>query len=148
LPKGRIIEEKDRHLTLVFLGDVSYEKTLELWENIPLPSWKSTPVGSFDSVLFLPNEKKSNVVCWHPVFSDCEAEIFSYQELFAEYWRSHGYEIDTRPFLPHCTLARQPFTAEKWKGEFRELPFSLPSLQLYESLGGLKYTVRRQLLIH
>jgi hypothetical protein len=128
-PQGRLIEERYRHSTLVFLGS-TYEERLP---NIPLPQFQIGPCGWFDSVIFLP-EKEPHVVAWHARWQD--TALATYQETLID-WLHHSKE----PWLSHVTVSRAPFAAEKWKESFSPLPCFAGSIHLYESLGNSVYHI-------
>ncbi len=138
-PSGRLLANKDRHLTLVFLGDIQAEKLLESLPHLPLPSFQIAPVGLFDKLLTLPPESP-RVVSWHVQWLLKKSQILQYRTSLIDYLKSLGYRVDLRPFLSHLTVARAPFDAEKWQEAFAPLPCFVKALHLYETTGNLEYT--------
>lgn len=141
-PKGRLLEETHRHMTLAFLGNVEYKKIVDLLPTIPLPSHKVGLVGQFDQCLFL-SPRHPHVVAWHIDWLEDASNLLSYQQKLVQTLIGHEFSIDnTRPFLPHVTIARSPFIINQWKKHFVGLPCFVTSLHLFESIGNLKYEPR------
>lgn len=128
--QGRILTEKNRHLTFLYLGKV------DDLETPPNPSFLFAPFGKFDKVLFLPRIFP-RTASWHVKWLEGENELLDYREDLMKWVR--GVKIDTRPFLPHVTIARAPKKFREWKENFRELPFYCRAVHLYESLGHSEY---------
>src|SRR5262245_12710617 len=64
LPPGRFLDEKHRHLTLAFLGDIPFAKLEALLPEVPRPTFHVGPVGHFDALELLPH-RHPGVVAWH-----------------------------------------------------------------------------------
>lgn len=137
-PKGRLLEETQRHITLAFLGNVSYQKISTIISSIPLPQFKIGLAGICDENLLLP-PRHPRVVAWHVDWIDNNSQLSFYQKQLADWLRSHEFDIDKRDFLPHITVCRAPFDASEWKKLFTPLPCITKNLHLYESLGDLQY---------
>lgn len=137
-PKGRLLEATDRHLTLAFLGNVSWEPLLDILKGIPTPLFRVGMTGDFDNCLFLPMHRP-NVVSWHVHFHEVKSSIFEYQNILSDWLLSCGYPIDSRDWLPHVTVCRAPFSLNDWKNHFSPLPLYIKAIHLYESLGNLNY---------
>ncbi len=139
-PRGRLISTLQRHMTLSFLGTVDYEHLLSILENLPPCTSCIGSVGVFDQCLFLPN-KQANVVAWHGKLIGDTAKIINFQKSLTLWSQLEGYSHDDieREWLPHVTIARQPFDAAAWENVFKPLPFMLGDFCLYESLGNLNY---------
>jgi len=133
--QGRILAEKNRHMTFLYLGKVEDESPLL---NPPKPSFLFSPFGKFDKVLFLPH-KFPHTVSWHASWLEGENELTYYRNALIEWVKDLGFKADTRPFLPHVTIARNPKHFREWKENFSELPFYCSALHLYESLGSSEY---------
>lgn len=132
---GRIIEEKHRHLTLAFLGNVECDKIFEALNTFPLPDFKVGFVGQFDQLLFLP-KKHPRVVAAHIDWLEDPSLFLSFQTNLLN-WLSIK---EKHPFLPHITFARAPFNIRQWKKEFSPFPLMLTHIHLFESHPGSKYT--------
>ena len=141
-PEGRLISEKQRHITLAFLGFVDPTALQKSIEKIPLPSFSIGPVGFCDQLLFLP-EERPRTVSWHIEWLSEERELSGYRVELLHWLDKLGYRTDRRPFLPHLTIARTPFKREEWEG-FSSQPFITKALHLYESIGNLHYPSRWQ----
>ncbi len=133
LPKGKLIEEKERHMTYVFLGnqDVDFLK-----ENILLPEFQVAPVGKFEKCVLL----NSNVVAWEIDWITKKEEIANYRNQLINSLQKKNIDVaDSRPFYPHVTVAREGNEFALWEKAFTKLPLILRSFHLYESLGNSKY---------
>ncbi len=138
---GRILLEKDRHLTLAFLGAVESKELLQTLSSPPLPSFRFAPIGVFDRCLFLP-KRFPRVVAWHTQFFEGEELLTEYHEILSGWLCDIGIVIEKRSFLPHVTIARSPLQLEFWKESFQKLPFFCNALHLYESLDCSQYRTR------
>jgi len=134
-PDGRVLDEKHRHCTLAFLGDQYLPNLLNALQNF---RWQpcSEFQGRCDKLLFLPS-KKPRVVAGHILWEN-DSCLSIHQQLITFLNKNHYVQID-KALLPHVTLARAPFTKNKWNALF--VPFSIKatSLTLYQSLGNLIY---------
>ncbi len=131
-PRGRMIAEGQRHLTLAFLGTASFDALQPLLLHFPRPTFSIGPVGKCDRLLFIPEE--------HPRAAAYHVEWFhgDLTSLYAalQTWLSLK---DTRAFLPHVTVARSPFDKAEWQAGFQEFPLLIRAIHLYESTGQLNY---------
>lgn len=141
LPSGRLLAEGSRHLTLAFLGFVHYEEVQALLAAIPKPNFRVGFAGQFDECLFLPS-RHPNVVAWHVKWLEESGSLVRYQRELSDFLRANGFTVDAREFLPHVTVARQPFDANRWLGSFQSLPLITSTIHLYESMGNLVYEPR------
>lgn len=129
--KGRLTEEKNRHLTFLFLGQREPEKVIEALLQPP-PFFA---LGLFDKCLFLP-ARSPHVVAWHAEFLEGKETLLRYRkDLISQ------FQEEEREFLPHVTLARDPREIGHWKKSFQQLPFFCKALHLYESLGNSRYQI-------
>lgn len=138
LPKGRLLDEQHRHLTLAFLGNIPYLPLKEHLLEFPHFSSKVGSVGYFDACLTLP-PRHPNVVAWHAHWLQKEEPLVLFQKRLSDWLISKGYSLDKRPWNAHVTLCRQPFEADQWNKDFIPLPFYTTSVHLYESVGNLSY---------
>lgn len=138
LPRGRLLDEIHRHLTLAFLGNIPFAPLQSVMEQFPSPSMKVGTVGYFDACLLLP-PRHPHVVAWHAKWWDEQNPIITFQKKLSAWLASLGYSLDDRPWEPHATLCRSPFDSTKWKEAFAPLPFYTASIHLYESTGRLQY---------
>ncbi len=65
--------------------------------------------------------------------------FMEYYTLVQAWLKANGYPTDTRPYNPHITLARQPFSFHEWKQFSSPIPFYATGIYLYESLGHSHY---------
>lgn len=138
LPRGRLLDESHRHLTLAFLGNIPYQPLLKLLDTFPKPPISVGSVGYFDSCLTLP-PRHPHVVAWHVHWSDDNTPIIAFQKSLMEWLFLNEYPTDSREWKPHVTLCRQPFNPRDWEKAFRPLPLFTGSIHLLESIGNLKY---------
>lgn len=138
-PEGRLLDEADRHMTLAFLGEISL-KQLSILKSLPIPDFQRTPTGVFDKPIFLP-EAKPRLVAWHIQFQQEANEILLYQNQLSAWLANNDFSLDSRPYLPHVTLARAPFTMVDWITHFKPLNCSISGLHCYESLGSSRYRI-------
>lgn len=140
-PEGRVLLEKDRHLTLAFLGEVSLEKLLPLLNDFPKPSFEMGIGGVFDRPLFLPH-RMARVAAWRIQFLEKEEQFLSFQKNLSIWLKGNEFPVKEKgEFLPHVTIARAPFKKEEWKKSFESIPLYLKNIHLYESLGSSKYEI-------
>lgn len=133
-PKGRLISEEFRHITLAFLGKA---KAPDM-ENFPKPDFTIGPVGVCDQVLFLP-EATPRVVTNHISWLVDGEKTAHFQKQILNWLEDLGYHIDKRPFLPHVSIAREPFNQKQWEETFEKIPLMVTGVHLYESTGNLHY---------
>lgn len=139
LPAGRRLDEKQRHMTVAFLGSTDYEPLHAVLSQVPAPPFKIGLTGIFDKYLFLP-ERHPRVVAWHVDWLEGKEMLDPYQQQLISWLQERGFNPDVRKeFLPHVTLCRSPFNPHPWKKSFTRLPMMTGSLHLYESLGNLRY---------
>lgn len=135
-PKGRLLQEKDRHTTLAFLESARYEEIEKLLPMFPALPFKVAPCGRFDECLLLP-EQEPHVVAWHIEWF--EKSVFAFQNTLVTWLKEHGCSISSTPYLPHVTLCRGPFDEAAWKESFQPLPCYAEAIHLFESLGHSTY---------
>ena len=98
---GRAIQERNIHLTLVFLGNV---------ERVRLPQLKAIAAGivavpcdlTFDRVEYW----RHNRILWAGV-ERCPASLLALVSGLSLGLRAIGLDPDSRPYLPHITLLRE-----------------------------------------
>ncbi|MBS0624917.1 MAG: hypothetical protein JSS32_02565 [Verrucomicrobia bacterium] len=125
---GRILSPENRHMTLVFLGDVT--------SNLPPHPFTFGLAGYFNEVTFLPH-REPRVVAWKVEWLEEKEPFFEYQAKLAQLIE----KADDRKFLPHVTMARAPFEAEEWKIAFQKIPLFAKSVAFYQSLGHSCYKI-------
>lgn len=146
-PDGRIIHEKDHHMTFAFLGNVSYEIFKKELPSFPRPDFHIGPVGKSTHLLFLPKEH-SRVVAHHIEWFTGATLIANYHAQVLDWLKKHQLPVDHRPLLSHVTLARAPFHKREWEDAFETLPMRITGIHLYESMGNLSYPSLWHLSLH
>lgn len=137
-PEGRLLEEKSRHITLAFLGNVPFSKLQSFLKEIPSIQLQIGPVGICDKCLCLP-PRHPHVIAWHVHWLNHGNEIQAFQRALVQWLKNHQFHIDEREFLSHVTLCRTPFLEKEWKKAFEPLPCLIKAFHLYESKGNSKY---------
>lgn len=138
MPRGRMLQEGERHLTVAFLGNSDYGQLEPLLKGIPLPPFKVGLAGEFDNIVFLP-QGHPRVAAYHVSWMDQSSALADYSRILIDWLKSHGFNPDDRKeFLPHVTLCRAPFDSHAWREAFQPLPAVIKNLHLYESMGQLR----------
>jgi len=136
----KIIKEKNRHITLLFLGENNLKDVEKLLNDLPLLNEQIAPVGFFDECLFLP-EKSPRLVAYRVNFLNKKSKIQNYQKNLFEFFQTKKIFIkhNHKNFLPHITICRNNFDIKKWEESFQQFPLYLKSFNLFESLGDCNY---------
>lgn len=137
-PKGRLLDESRRHMTVLFLGNVPYDKVEALLSKIPPLPHRISLVGKLNELLFL-SPRHPKVVAAHVDFFEDPSPLFQYQKELAALFKQQEFAVDERDFLAHVTLCRAPFDRKAWEARWHPLPCMIKDLHLYESTGGLRY---------
>lgn len=139
LPKGRLLQEHERHMTVAFLGNIDYSLLEKVLMDIPKPTSPIGFSGTFNKIKFLP-EKHPNVVAWHGDLGQDLEWVQDYSKVLVDWLISRGFDVRRHEeFLPHVTVARKPFMYGEWRQQFTKRIFVTSALNLYESVGGLRY---------
>lgn len=144
----RWVEPENLHLTLAFLGEVD-QRSLPLVEDAVYAATEgeSSPLRlSAQGLGGFPDERSARVL-WAGVDGEVPRLLALRKRLVAEL-RSAGFEVDSRRFRPHITLARfrsaQPLPSRLARlQEFGE--WQVDELQVIESHlrpSGARYVVR------
>ncbi len=139
LPQGRIISAQMRHMTLLFLGEQDVETMLSFTSNLPRLMTTLAPCGFANHLLFFPEHDPRVVACNANWLEGGDA-VMQFQRDLEKTFVDKGIVLQSaRPFVPHITIARQPFDASLWLEQFAPMPFFLTGIHLYESRGNLEY---------
>lgn len=138
-PKGRLLDQAHRHMTVAFLGNVSFDSLQEGLTRFPLVSPRIGLVGHFNACIALP-PAHPRVVAWHAVWLDESSGLIHFQKELVGWLKNLDYQVDAREWLPHVTLCRQPFDLVSWMKAFVPIPFYTGAIHLFESVGNLIYT--------
>jgi 2'-5' RNA ligase len=139
LPEGRIIHEESRHITLAFLGQISFPEFKPVLSSFPLPTFHFGPIGKCDKILFIP-ERHPRCAALHVEWLEKNEPLNNYYQSIRKWMQEKNLAIDKHnELLSHITLARWPFDRNDWKEAFQELPVIITGIHLYESVGNLTY---------
>lgn len=132
-PKGRILKEENRHVTLAFLGEIDSEPLIKQLNDLPKLKIVIGPVAKFDQCLFLP-KLNPRVAAWHIHFFEEEQSLIHYQKKLVEWLEEKGFlKGRDNSFLPHLTIARNPKEIKLWEEQFKPIPLYIKAIHLYES---------------
>jgi RNA 2',3'-cyclic 3'-phosphodiesterase len=138
-PKGRVLQESSRHMTLAFLGEVCFPDLQQILTSFPTPPFKVGLVGKSDRLLFLP-ETKPHVVAYHVHWLEYDQTLRLFQKNLTSWLAEHHFKVlEKQDFLSHVTIARSPFDVDEWSHTYQDIPFLLHAIHLYESVGLLNY---------
>lgn len=146
LPGAKWVDAEDLHLTLRFLGDVDQRTADEFLDRIA--PFTVEPFDVTLSGLGVFGSQRPDVVWVGAEPKDVLARLNQWHERAA---RAVGLEPDTRPFVPHVTLARLRGTKPREVAQFLESrghvalpPFRVSRLAVFSSrpgTGGGPYAV-------
>jgi 2'-5' RNA ligase len=130
LPSGRLLQEKDRHLTLVFLGNKEESQLIEYLEKHFRNPLTFSPLARCDEIIFLSSVAalKVDFLTQQPALEALKNSLT--QAFFIE---------DNRRWLPHITLCKEPMDQRAWKELNFDIPCVFKAFHLYESLGHSTY---------
>jgi len=144
--RGRTVSPENAHLTLAFIGDVARSAVPELeavGDRLP----KTGFVLSFDSL----GAWRASGVAWIAP-SVLPPALLTLHSTLADALVAAGFELETRPFRPHVTLARrclQPLPRARcppilWRGDRLYLIGSelRPEGPIYRNLASWELAVR------
>lgn len=138
LPRGRLLDENHRHITLAFLGNIPFLPLQEKLSSFPKILQNIGSAGYFDRCLALP-PRHPHVIAWHVQWLEQNSMVQRSQIILSDWLVSQGYALDQRPWMPHVTLCRKPFDEEEWMNAFSPLPCYTGAIHLFESVGSLNY---------
>lgn len=117
------------HLTLRFIGDVTPPVKEKVHQELSEINGRSCDI-TVKGFGFFPNKRRARVF-WAAV--DSHPLLFELQKKVERACRQAGIEAETRPFVPHITLAK----IKKWPDELDAI------LQQYENFGIESIPVRQ-----
>lgn len=109
LPFSRWVHHEDLHITLAFLGNAASEKLINAEKNVREAIQDSHELKLQINKLGTFGREESPRIFWADTCESNELQILRKKVFLA--CEKAGFELETRPFRPHITLAR------KWVGE-------------------------------
>ena len=101
----RFIEPQNWHLTLHFLGDIEPEKIEQLGSRLKEALVQINPFSvSLEGLGVFPNSQRPRIL-WIGVSGDI-SELLTLKKQVDEVLQNMHFQIETRPFHPHITIAR------------------------------------------
>jgi RNA 2',3'-cyclic 3'-phosphodiesterase len=123
LPFSRWVHYEDLHITLAFLGSAPSEKLKIAEKNVieALRDSKSLKLAINKLGIFGRND--SPRIFWADTIESSELQVLRKKVFTA--CEDAGFELETRPFRPHITIAR------KWQGDE---PFQSEILEIWKEI--------------
>lgn len=109
LPFCRWVNHEDLHITLAFLGNAPSEKLEKSNENVQAAIQGIRPFPLQINKLGIFGREESPRIFWTDTKES--SELHSLRKKVYSACANAGFQLETRPFRPHITLAR------KWAGE-------------------------------
>jgi 2'-5' RNA ligase len=135
LPGIRWVDPSSIHLTLAFLGELADEQLAEAIQATELVSQQAQPFSYRLSHLGTFGSPRFPRVIWMGI-EEPLGFLASIHRMLNRHLQRRGFEVDTRPFSPHLTLARlkSPLSLEehqKLQSLLADKPQSLVSTDSY-----------------
>ncbi|NGX56578.1 MAG: RNA 2',3'-cyclic phosphodiesterase [Candidatus Anoxychlamydiales bacterium] len=129
-----VVDKKNRHLTLLFLGENDLNEIKKQLDLMPKLNLLLGSCGYFDKPFFLP-KNNSRVAAYNAIFLEDNAKIENYQKNLYSFFLKEEFNLkNEKDFLPHITILRKDFEKKEFEKQFKQTPFYLKSFNLYESL--------------
>jgi RNA 2',3'-cyclic 3'-phosphodiesterase len=123
LPFSRWVHYEDLHITLAFLGSAPSEKLKMAEKNVIEAVRGSNSLKLAINKLGIFGRNDSPRIFWADTLENKELQVLRKKVFTA--CEDAGFELETRPFRPHITIAR------KWQGEE---PFQSATLDSWKEL--------------
>ena len=135
LPEIRWVNSSSIHLTLAFLGELTDEQLTEVIQATERVSQQVQPFSYRLSQLGTFGSPRFPRVIWMGI-EEPSGSLASLHRMLNQHLQRCGFEVDTRPFSPHLTLARlkSPLSAQeqqKLQSLMANKPQSLASMDSY-----------------
>jgi 2'-5' RNA ligase len=135
----KVIDKKNRHLTLLFLGENNFNEIKKYLDQMSNLNIQIGSVGYFEKVIFLP-ENNPRAAAYKANFLNDELKIKNYQKELISFFKNKEINLKKeKDFLPHVTISRDKFDKKELKNKFIKAPFYIKSFNLYESLFSSNY---------
>jgi len=114
LPSVRWVTPSGIHLTLAFLGELSDEQLSAAKQAADAAAQQITPFEFRLKELGMFGSQRQPRVIWMGI-EESSGNLFRLHGVLNRELELRGFEVDTRPFSPHLTLARikQPLNADE-----------------------------------
>jgi RNA 2',3'-cyclic 3'-phosphodiesterase len=123
IPFSLWVHHEDLHITLAFLGDAPSEKLLLAEKNVKVALGNSNTFNLQINQLGIFGRKESPRIFFADTSESRELQDLRKKVFMA--CEEAGFQLETRPFRPHITIAR------KWKGEGE---FQMEFLEIWKEL--------------
>lgn len=123
IPFSRWVHDQDLHITLAFLGGAPSDKLTEAVNNVKIALSDEKTLTLNINKLGIFGSETSPRIFWAGIEESTHLQVIR-KKVFSA-CELAGFQLETRPFRPHITLAR------KWIGEH---PFQNEMLKLWEEL--------------
>jgi len=101
LVSGRFVKRNAYHLTLEFLGEVPYQRVKDVQEAMDQCEFQKFPITIGDLGRF---RRQEGDILWREV--KAPKTLYELQKKLSDGLRMRGFSLETRPFRPHMTIAR------------------------------------------
>ncbi len=125
--RARFTGKENYHLTMVFLGEVEPKRLPDI--KAAMDACVSTPIDIRITRLGRFKGGRGDTL-WRKI--EAGRELWDLQSVLEKELRQRGFEIESRPFKPHLTVARE---AVLQSGTLEELSGTLPALS--HTAGGM-----------
>ncbi len=105
LPGIRWVDASSIHLTLAFLGELTDEQVTEVIQATEMAAQQALPFSYRLSRLGTFGSPRSPRVIWMGI-EEASGFLAAIHRILNQQLQRRGFEVETRPFAPHLTLAR------------------------------------------
>ncbi len=116
LPRLRWVDPAGIHLTLAFLGELTDEQLTEAMQAAEATAHRMNPFSYRISRVGIFGSPKSSRVLWMGI-DEPSGTLTCLHSMLNKELEQRGFDVETRPFSPHLTLARvkAPLTSTEQK---------------------------------
>jgi 2'-5' RNA ligase len=135
LPGIRWVDASSIHLTLAFLGELTDEQVAEAIQETEMAAQQARPFSYRLSHLGTFGSPRNPRVIWMGI-EEASGSLAAIHRILNQQLLKRGFEVETRPFSPHLTLARlkSPLSSQELQtlqALLADKPHSLASTESY-----------------